>query len=356
MVDGYPLKVGIISFAHVHASAYVAAMKDYHAVTVRATDPGPHPAGEERGFTLAQRLGVDYADSVDELMAWGPDAVIITSENARHREFVEIAANAGAHVLCEKPLATTWDDGLAIAEAVTRAGVLLMVAFPVRFSDSFDRLRRAYADGALGELLSVRASNNGMLPTERAWFTDPALSGGGALVDHVVHIVDLLDALMHATPLAVTAIANRILHADGIEVETAGLVTIAYDNGVTASVDCSWSLPDTAPVWGDLKLTVVGTGGSVDIDVFGAAARGLHADSGRPIVRRYGANPDDAMLRSFLYSVQRNQPTQSDISVGLRTLSIVLAAQESEATGRTIAISGSVFGPAGSVLGPPLPS
>ena len=178
-----------------------------------------------------------------------------------------------------------------------------------------------------------------MVPTERSWFTDPALSGGGALVDHVVHIADLLEDLMQAAPVSVVAMSNRILHADRARAETAGLVTITYDNGVVAGIDCSWSVPESAPVWGGLKLTVVGTGGSVDIDFFGAAAHGLEAASGRPLVRRYGADLDDAMLRSFLSAVRRNERPPPGIEVALRTLSIVLAAQESAATGESVAVA-----------------
>ncbi len=163
-----------------------------------------------------------YVDTVEELLAQGVDAVVVTSENARHRALVEQAAAAGAHVLCEKPLATTWEDGLAMRAAADAAGVLLMVAFPVRFAGTFARLSATKRAGRLGEVLSVRGANNGMLPLTRSWFTEPELSGGGAIVDHVVHIADLLDALLDGTPaVTVTAVTNRVLHAARARAETA---------------------------------------------------------------------------------------------------------------------------------------
>ncbi|WP_144764846.1 Gfo/Idh/MocA family protein [Curtobacterium sp. 9128] len=336
------IRIGVLSFAHTHAIGYLSALATMPGVEVRGTDPdgvstGPS-VGELRGRDLADALGVPYADGYDELLAWRPDAVVVTSENTRHRELVERAAAAGAHVLCEKPLATTWEDGLAIRDAVAAAGVMLMVAFPVRFSSAFAQLRAAHHAGALGQLFAVRGANTGMLPRTRDWFTDPALSGGGAVVDHVVHIADMLDALMGAAPLTVTAVANRTLHADRARAETAGLVTITYDNGVVAAIDCSWSVPDTAPVWGGLTLDVAGTGGTVSLDPFGPAARGLDTVTGRPIVSRYGADLDDAMLRTFVDAVRNGTQPQPDVRVGLRTLSIVLAAQESIRTGRTVAV------------------
>lgn len=87
-----------------------------------------------RGAELATELGVAYVDTYDEAFAWKPDAVVIAAENSRHRALVERAAAAGVHVLCEKPLATTVEDAIAMRDACETAGVLLMVAYPVRFS------------------------------------------------------------------------------------------------------------------------------------------------------------------------------------------------------------------------------
>jgi 1,5-anhydro-D-fructose reductase (1,5-anhydro-D-mannitol-forming) len=335
----HPLKIAVMSFAHTHARGYLELLMQLPQVNILTSDPGEHPAGELRGREFADALGVDYVDDYDELLAWQPDAVIVTSENARHRADVELAARAGAHILCEKPLATTLDDGVAMLEAAHAAGVILMVAFPVRFASTFAQLKADYDSGLLGQLLSVRGSNNGKLPSERAWFTDPTLSGGGALVDHVVHIADLLDALMGAAALSVTAITNQKLHADRARAETAGLVTITYDNGVIAAIDCSWSRPSSAPTWGGVALTVTGTGGTVDIDFFGPRARGLDAATGRPIETPYGPNFDEALLGTFLAAVRSGVRPQPDGTVGLRTLAIVAAAQESARTGRTIAVA-----------------
>lgn len=333
------MKIGIMSFAHTHAVGYAMALRDVPGVELLASDPGEHDPAEVRGSELANELGVPYADDYEDLLAWGPDAVIVTSENARHRELVELAAAAGAHILCEKPLATSWEDGLAIRRAVEDAGVILMVAFPVRFASQFARIQAHYSGGALGEVYAIRGANNGMLPLQRAWFTQPELSGGGALVDHIVHIADMTDALLNAEPVRVTAVANRVLHAERARAETAGLVSIEYDGGTVAAIDCSWSQADTAPVWGGLKLSVAGTGGTVDIDFFGPAARGIQATTGRAVELRYGPNFDAAMLHAFIDAVAEGRQPEPSVEVGLRTLSIVLAAQESVRTGRTVAIS-----------------
>ncbi|GGL90661.1 dehydrogenase [Curtobacterium citreum] len=337
------LRIGVLSFAHTHALSYLTALQAMPGAEVVGTDPDGTSTGTEltdlRGRELADALGVAYVDSVEELLAQGVDAVVVTSENARHRALVEQAAAAGVHVLCEKPLATTWEDGLAMRAAAEAAGVLLMVAFPVRFAGTFARLAATKRAGRLGEVFSVRGANNGMLPLTRSWFTEPELSGGGAIVDHVVHIADLLDELLDGTPaVTVTAVTNRVLHAARAQAETAGLVTITYADGTIAAIDCSWGRPDTSPTWGGLALTVVGSEGSVDVDFFRPSVRGLDAATGRSVVLPYGPDFDQAMLETFVTAVRSGEQPQPDAAVGLRTLAVVLAAQESAASGETVRV------------------
>lgn len=333
-----PLRVGLLSFAHTHAETYATLLRRRDDVELVTCDPGPHPDGELRGEAAAAAWGVEHVAKVAELLGRGLDAVVVASENARHRELVEPALDAGCHVLCEKPLATSREDAAAMRAAVQRSGRFLVVAYPVRFSSAFGQLRDLVAGGALGQLLSVRGTNNGKLPTSRSWFTDPALSGGGALVDHVVHLADLLDVLTGgAQALTVSAVGNSLLHP-GAAAETAGLVAITYPDGLVAAIDCSWSVPESAASWGGLALTAAGTGGTVSADVFGSKVRGLQSSTGLPVELPYGPDLDERMLDAFLDGVRTGGAPQPDLEVGARTLSVVLAAQESYRTGTTVAV------------------
>ena len=338
------LRVGVMSFAHVHATAYVRLLARWPGVDLRAADPdaASAPADELRGAELAAALGVDYMHSYEELLAWKPDAVIVASENARHRDLVEAAAAAGAAVLCEKPLATTHEDAVAMQAACDAAGVSLMTAYPVRFSPAFLRLREIVDAGGLGALLGATGTNNGRIPVgDRAWFTDPLLSGGGALVDHIVHVADLIDALTGLRPLTVRSVTNRILHADKPQVraETGGLVTVTYEGGFIATIDCSWSQPDSAPTWGGLTLQVVGATGIAEIDPFAEHVGGFTELNQSGLHLSYAVNTDELMLAAFLDGARRGRQPQPDALVGIRTLAIVLAAQESARTGQVIHVN-----------------
>jgi predicted dehydrogenase len=334
------MKIALMSFAHPHAVSYARALTRL-GVEVLASDPDhrSRPAGETGGPALAAELGVPYVDSYAGLLAWRPDGVIVCSENARHRELVELAAGSGAAVLCEKPLATTLEDARAMIDAC--AGVALMVAYPVRFSPAFAALTAAHAGGGLGEVKAVTGTNNGQLPAgSRAWFVDQELAGGGALMDHTVHLADLLDALFDGTPaVSVYAATNRLLHAGRVDVETGGLVSVAYANGVIATLDCSWSKPESYPTWGGLTLQLVGTGGIADLDAFSHRVEG-HAASGESLWLPYGADLDELLVGEFIAAIAGGRRPQPDGEVGYRTLEIALAGYESVRSGQPVSLRG----------------
>lgn len=268
--------------------------------------------------------------------------MIVTAENARHRALVEMAATVGAHILCEKPLATTVDDATAMVAAAERAGVTLMTAYPVRFATSFVDACAAVREGRLGKIIGIRGTNNGKIPlADRAWFTDETLSGGGALVDHVVHCADLLDELLGELPTSVRAVSNRMLHAgSGVEVETGGLVTAVYPGGVIATIDCSWSVPDNAPTWGGLTLQITGTRGRLTIAPFVQHVAGYDPDG--EVWEGVGDNLDASMLDEFFSAVREGRAARPDGHVGVRTLRIVAAAQRSSGTGQPVVLSPAV--------------
>lgn len=343
------LKVAIASFAHTHAGSYANLLGRMPDVSVLSADPdgAAAPDAGPRSAEFAAAHGVPYVDSYDELFAWGPDAVVVTSENALHRGLVERAASVGAHVLCEKPLATEVADGEAMLAACEAAGAILMVAYPVRFAPSYGRLKASVEAGRLGEVFAVLGTNNGKIPyDQRQWFTDAELAGGGALVDHTVHCADLIDGLTGgAEATRVHAAANHVLHQDkDVAVETGGLVTITYENGLLATIDCSWSVPDNGPTWGGVTLQVTGTNGSVEIAPFLPHVGGTDANG--EVYLPVGGNLDAMLLAEFLTAVRTSGPAtpgrppavtpQPDGAVGLRTLRIVDAARRSARSGQPV--------------------
>jgi predicted dehydrogenase len=324
-----------MSLAHLHALSYIGLLAGRPDVELAVTDPdtGQRPPGESGGRALAESLGVTrYFDTYRELLDWGPDGVVVCSENSRHRELTELAAAAGAHVLCEKPMATTVADGEAMVAACAAAGVHLMVAYPVRFSRQFRALQASLP--ALGRLVAVVGTNNGRLPTARAWFADPVLAGGGAVMDHTVHLADLLDVVLDGAEVeSVHAVTNRMINSTA-PVETGGMVSIRYPGGVIATIDCSWSVPEHYPTWGGLTLRLVGEDGIADMDAFAQALHGFSESRRAPLRIDFGAGGDGAMLEEFVSATRDGRRPQPDGESGLRSLRIVARAYESVRTGQ----------------------
>ena len=255
------LKIGIFSFAHMHAASYAEALAA-HPGAALAGIADPDPA---RGQAMAAQFGTAYFPSETALLDQALDGVVVTSENVHHRRLVEAAAGAGVKaILCEKPLATTTEDARAMVSACAAAGVSLATAFPCRYSPAFKRLREQVSAGAIGNVLALRGTNHGKMPG--GWFTDTSLSGGGAVIDHTVHVADLNRLLLGREAAEVYAeIGHGFYHQ---EWEDTGFLSIGYHGGVFATLDTSWSRPASFPTWGDVTLQVVGTEGVLELDMF----------------------------------------------------------------------------------------
>jgi predicted dehydrogenase len=329
-----PLRIGVLSAAHGHAVGYLSHLARRGDVEASFADPDAPVDADRRGRGLAARLDAQWYDSAEELVD-RVDGVVVCSENIRHHRDVLMALRSGVHVLCEKPLATSVADAREMVDLAEAAGLVLGIAHPVRQAPSYRHLAGRVRAGALGSLLSVLGTNNGMLPRDAAWFVDPDLSGGGALVDHVVHCADLVAGLCDAQPARVRAVANRILEQrPPTSVETGGIVTVEYADGLIASYDCSWSQPASAPVWGGLTLDVIGTAGRVTIDPFGPHVAG-HAQ-GRPLWLGYGTDLDRAMLDDFVEAVRGRGAVAAPGRAAIGTVQVMTAALRSAAEGGAV--------------------
>ena len=320
------MKVGILSFAHLHAEGYVHNLRripDVELIGFSDTDP-------ERGRRISQAFGLRWFPSHEELLAEAPDAVIVTSENARHPEHVAMAAAAGADVLCEKPVATTLAGARAAREAVERAGVRFMTAFPMRFSPAVKALREMVRSGELGGILAVVGVNHSENPKHhRAWFVDGELAGGGATIDHTVHLADLYRWIFDTEVDRVMAeVANPF--DPELDVDTAGLLLLELENGVPASIDASWSRPGHYPRWGHVKMEVVGERGTAILDAFAGHLHVWRKGAGRDY-EWLGFHPDPAqgMMEAFVRSVRERTEPPVTWRDGFEALRVAVAAYAS---------------------------
>jgi predicted dehydrogenase len=322
------LKTGILSTAHLHAGGYARAL----ATNPRSQLLGIADEEPERGRAMAERFGVAFYDSYERLVEEA-DAVAIASENVKHRQFVELAASHGCHMICEKPLCTTIEDGRAMLEACEKAGVQLMTCFPCRYAPSYRRLVERVRAGEVGEVLAVCATNHGQMP-QNSWFNVVSLSGGGAMMDHTVHVADLLRALLGSEAVEVYAeTGNNMYHGS---YEDIAMLTVTFENGVFATIDASWSRPLSFRTWGDVTMNVVGTGGVAEIDLFSQAVLSYSNKDMRVREAGYGTDLDRELMSDFLAAAEEGTPVPISGYDGFKAAEMAIAGYESARTGRPV--------------------
>lgn len=313
-----------------HAQSYAQEIAAHpEAVLVGIADPDP-----VRGAAMAAQFGTTYYSAETALLDQGLDGVVVTSENVHHRRLVELTASSGVKaILCEKPLATTAEDARAMIVACASAGAKLATAFPCRYSPAFQRLKQLVQAGAVGEVLAIRGTNRGSMPG--GWFIDKTLSGGGAVIDHSVHVADLNRVLLGREATEVYAeTSSGFYHQDW---EDTGFLSIGYEGGVFATLDTSWSRPKTFPTWGDVTLQVVGTNGVLDLDMF--AQNLVHYDdrAGHIHWDNWGSGTDAGLVADFVRLISgQDVPNLATGEDGLRALSVALAAYRSAASGEPV--------------------
>ena len=324
------LRVGLVSFAHVHGPSLAATL----GALAQVEFTGIHDDDEKRGRAAASENGTQWHPTLEGLLS-ASEAIVIASTNVDHRRYTEAAAKARVHVLCEKPLATTTADAKAMIDACRSAGVQLGTAFPVRGSPAVMALKEAIAAGALGRIRAVRATNPGQYPGR--WFGDQRLAGGGAAMDHTVHAADAIRWLMGDEFARVHAELGSFIY--GLEVEDCGVLTCDLAGGAFVSIDCSWSRPRTFPTWGGVTLHVVGEKATVDIDVFRQALTHYDDTAGRTRLLGWGDDLTARMVAGFVDAILAGRPVPIDGEDGLRALEVVIAAYRSAEMKRPVAIA-----------------
>lgn len=239
------LRVGMISWAHVHAEFRAKALSEIPGARVVAIADDD----EERGRSAAQRFGVSrFHRNWQDLVADDEvDVVMVHSENSRHADQVVAVASAGKHVFCEKPVATRTPDAVRMVQAVEAAGVDGTAAFVSRFSKEASRAKAIVGAGALGDIIHVRAHIGlagipeiGCPPDMTKWMEDPVLNGGGAWIDEGSHAVDLMRWVAGDITRIAAMTANRAkprFPADDIAV-----AIMTFASGALGEAGTAWSM------------------------------------------------------------------------------------------------------------------
>jgi predicted dehydrogenase len=200
---------------------------------------------EAKARDFAHRHGASrcYSKVEDLLEDEEVNAVYVATPPSSHLAITAMAAQAGKHVLVEKPMAMTPDECKTMVEVCRESGVHLMVAYYRRFFPVVERIKRLIENGAIGQIVRARAQTASVYSPredgERAWLKDPAIAGGGFLTDVGTHRLDLLIHIL-GRPREVAAFVD--VHTLDIDVDDSSSLIIRFENGVHATAEFNWNI------------------------------------------------------------------------------------------------------------------
>jgi 1,5-anhydro-D-fructose reductase (1,5-anhydro-D-mannitol-forming) len=323
------LRWGVLGASDIAATRMIPAMRRRgHAVTAVGS------ATRDWAETYAARNEIPVATSVEDLLTRDDvDAVYISTVNELHRMHTEAAAAAGKHILCEKPLALSVEDGRAMLAACEQAGVVLGTNHHLPGAGTHRKVRELVASGAIGDILAVRVFHAVMLPARLQSWRIRSRTGGGVALDITCHDAAVLNPLLGALPIDVVALAVRQGPWEAMA-EDALMATLRYERGALAQTHDAFTIGH-APT----GLHVLGSAGSIFAtgvmvqDPVGTVVL-RDADGEREIPVDDRRDLYEISVAGFAAAVAgASAPVVSGLD-GLRAVQVALAVREAADTGR----------------------
>lgn len=339
-----PLRIGVVGLAHGHVAGFFnTALKrsDIQIVGIAESDRSIFNR-------YAQQHRLDsalYFPSLEEMLVrTHPAAVVVYTNTFDHRKVVEECARRGVHVMMEKPLAVSYRDALAMADAARQGKIHVLVNYETTWYASNKAAHDLLEQGALGEARKVVVHDGHAGPQKIhvqpeffAWLTDPKLNGAGALFDFGCYGADLMTWLMRGeAPQTVTAVTQHLQPDVYPRVDDEANVILTYPSSV-AILQASWNWPF------DRK----------DMEVYGRTGYVKTILRDRVDVRREGEKqsqiqtpppleaPYDDSLHYFAAVINgqiQDVNSLSSLPTNLIVTEILDAARQSAETGRTVSL------------------
>ena len=230
-----------------------AILSDKESTLVAVMDRVPAVAE-----AVGKKYGVPYfTDEAEMLSSVSADAVYIGTPVFCHKHQIELAASHGKHVFVEKPIAMNAKEGAEILAFCREKGVALTVGYMMKHHSLHEKAKTLIRDGAIGNVNCVRAQFTCWYPDiPGAWRQDPALGGGGALMDLGVHCIELIEYLLDDE---IEDVEGMLSHRTfSYAVEDGAVVVFRTKGGVLGHIDVAFNIPDAAS---ESKLELYGAAG-----------------------------------------------------------------------------------------------
>ncbi|WP_198663933.1 Gfo/Idh/MocA family protein [Jiangella endophytica] len=341
-------RLGVIGTGLMGRAAAIAAGA-HPGATVTALANRTRPSAD----SLADALVDDGHDRpevftrLDDLLAAGlVDALIVATPDDQHADAVVAAAEAGVHVLVEKPFTTRVDDADRALDAVRRAGTLGMCLFNHRWVPAYAQAKEVAAGLGAPVLAYARKNDTLHVPTEMlSWAGDTTCAWFLSS-----HDIDLVTWLFDDDVAEVVASARSgVLRGRGIDTPDAVQIQCRFDGGAVATFESCWVYPDTFPTMTDSFVEVVYEGGVIQLDRLAenitVADHSAYRHPRNVLLRSLHGRPSGAYhdaIGHFLDCVQTGAPPLVTLESSRHVTAVLAAAHESLRTGGPVRVPSAV--------------
>jgi len=325
------VKIGMLSFAHVHADGYARQVTENERAQLVAVWDHMEP----RGKGAAEKYKVPFYSDLDKFLALDIDAVVVNVETKMHPEVMVAAAKAGKHIFTEKALAIDVKGCDQIIAAVKKAGVKFMISLPSRSGKDLLLAKKAIDDGILGDITLGRgrvahsASLDSWFKGGSAWFVDADLAGGGALFDLGCHRMDVIRWMM-GTPKKVMSIITNM--SDNYKIDDNSATIIEFDNKGIGMVDVAFvhrSGPNPFELYGTKGSLTMGAG------PLSLTTTELKEDGIKEYIAN-GPKPLPSAMQQWVNAIEDGTPMTITIEDGRNLTELLQAAYMSSAQNKAI--------------------
>jgi dTDP-4-amino-4,6-dideoxygalactose transaminase/predicted dehydrogenase len=287
----------------------------------------------ERAQAFAKETGGRGYTSHGEMLAdTSLDAVSVCTVPSSHRDIVIDLLNAGAHVICEKPLAISVAQAEEMAWVARQRNRLLFTAFKFRFHDEVRRAKELIDTGSLGKILNFRLMFGGRIDMKGQWYANKALAGGGIIMDNGPHAADLMQYLFGD----IKSISAEAATFQGLEVEDTAKLDVCMASEAVGTGDLSWCvrIPPRA------YLEIYGEDGAASLDAEGVSYRfKTWSEWKRTANQVDGKGAFARQMHYFIDAVGGQNPLGLGNDEGVASQRVIAAAYESIELNRKVAIT-----------------
>jgi len=325
---------------HRHAPEYAA----HPDVEIRAfVDRVP-----ERAEKLAKKYDAKALDTYkDALDMKGIDAVSVCTPNAFHSAIAVAALNAGKHVLCEKPMATSSEEAKAMMAARQKAGKVLMIGHNQRLAPLHVKAKQLVTDGVIGRIVTFRTSFSHPGPETwsiegpTGWFFDKKQAFVGSMGDLGVHKADLLRWLLGEEIVEVAAMVEHLYKPMG-NVDDNAVCLLRAASGALGTLTASWTHnpgeDNATTLYGDKGILRLGSDPNFSVIVELATGEKQFIQAGKIQTNESGGQSDTGVIKAFINSVQTGNEPPITGEDAFKSLAVILACLKSSETKQFAAV------------------